>query len=291
MKTDVQRPGVISAFLNYRNAENGDTIHAGTVGELRKKHAATKVNINDVRHSKESITLDKQGFQVVEAESSVKAFDNEDHIKQLYYPECAELLKKHTNATKVLPFAHIIRRQDQRALLLDSHLHDTDRTPDLGYANFVHVDQSYKGAYTRIHEALPEFSSNRLQNQRFAIVNVWRPIHHPVTRDALAVCDARSVPDSQLREQKIVFPRNGHAYGPKAPVEAWAVEPPSGPDEHRWWYVSEMRPEEAFLLKIFDSRVEEGLARRAPHTAFTWEGDYGLPRQSVECRCLVLWED
>lgn len=94
MAADTQRPGVISTFLNYRNPENGDTIHAGTVGELRKKHAATKVNINDVRHSKESITLDKQGFQVVEHESSEKDFDSEDQIKQVYYPECAELLKK-----------------------------------------------------------------------------------------------------------------------------------------------------------------------------------------------------
>ncbi|EME83072.1 uncharacterized protein MYCFIDRAFT_137464, partial [Pseudocercospora fijiensis CIRAD86] len=121
----------------------------------------------------------------------------------------------------------------------------------------------------------------------------------PATRDALAVCDARSVPEEHLHEQTIYFPETSRrdggswqdAYAPKAPVEAWAVEAPSGPDEHKWWYVSEMKPHEAFLLKIFDSKMEDGLARRAPHTAFSWEGDYGLPRHSIECRCLVLWED
>ncbi|KAF7188041.1 Hydroxylase/desaturase asaB [Pseudocercospora fuligena] len=299
MTTDVQRPGVISTFLNYRNPENGDNIYAGTVGELRKKHAATKVNINDVRHSEESITLDKQGFQVVNHESSEKEFDNEDQIKRVYYPECAELLKKHTNATKVIPFAHVVRRQDQRQIL-DSgkDLEDTDRTPAPGYAGFVHIDQSYKGAYTRISGALPEYA-DKLGNQRFAIMNIWRPIHYPVTRDALAVCDARSVPESHLHEQTIRFPKEARrnsgsgqdAYAPKPPVEAWAVEPPSSPDEHKWWYVSEMKPEEAFLLKIFDFKIEDGLARRAPHTAFSCEEDYGLSRHSIECRCLVLWDD
>ncbi|KXT14928.1 hypothetical protein AC579_3081 [Pseudocercospora musae] len=199
----------------------------------------------------------------------------EDQIKQVYYPECAELLKKYTNATIVVPFAHVVRRQDQRRILASGKdLDDAVRTPAPGYAGFVHIDQSYKGAYTRISGALPGYS-NSLKNQRFAIMNVWRPIHHPLY-------DARGVPDSHLHEQTIRFPKESRrdseigqdAYAPKPPVEAWAAEPPSGPDEHKWWYVSEMKPKGAFLSKIFDSKVEDGLARRAPHTAFSCEEDY-----------------
>jgi hypothetical protein len=51
-----------------------------------------------------------------------------------------------------------------------------------------------------------------------------------------------------------------------------------------------MQPDEALLIKCFDSKVD-GRARRTPHTAFQTEMDCGGARQSVEVRCLVFWED
>ena len=37
--------------------------------------------------------------------------------------------------------------------------------------------------------------------------------------------------------------------------------------QHRWFYVPDMQPDEALLLKCFDSATD-GRARFAPHTAF-----------------------
>jgi hypothetical protein len=58
---------------------------------------------------------------------------------------------------------------------------------------------------------------------------------------------------------------------------------------HRWFYVPEMRANEALLLKCYDS-AQDGRARFVPHTAFTdptAPADV-LPRESIELRTLVF---
>lgn len=59
--------------------------------------------------------------------------------------------------------------------------------------------------------------------------------------------------------------------------------------EHRWYYASRMRPDEALFIKCFDSKMD-GRARCSPHSAFRTEFDEGGPRESCEVRCLVFWE-
>ena len=58
---------------------------------------------------------------------------------------------------------------------------------------------------------------------------------------------------------------------------------------HRWFYVREMRTDEAILLKCYDSQTD-GRARFAPHAAFmdrTAPPD-APPRESIEARALVF---
>lgn len=60
-------------------------------------------------------------------------------------------------------------------------------------------DQSYLGAEQTI-KAIPEAAEMAPKaNTRWGIINVWRPLK-PITREPLAVCDARSVPDSDLQQ-------------------------------------------------------------------------------------------
>ncbi len=58
--------------------------------------------------------------------------------------------------------------------------------------------------------------------------------------------------------------------------------------EHRWHYVKEQRPDEALLIKCYDSRTD--VARFAPHTAFLEPNipEGAPPRESVELRTLVF---
>lgn len=50
-----------------------------------------------------------------------------------------------------------------------------------------------------------------------------------------------------------------------------------------------MTPEEVLLLKVFDSRSDDGRARFGCHSAvFDPRGDAGAERESIEVRCLVV---
>lgn len=170
-------------------------------------------------------------------------------------------------------------------------------------ANAIHTDQSYNGARARIHNLDPDFD---LDGCRWAIINVWRPIGRPVTRNALAICDARSIQEDDLVEGMVQFPNDPIAdedrdeHVPKGGQDPfrqyrgstgqWQVRAPKTPGEHKWYYASDMKPEEALLLKNFDSKTK-GVARRSAHTALESKEDHGPERQSLEVRCFVVWED
>ena len=109
------------------------------------------------------------------------------------------------------------------------------------------------------------------------------------------MCDAQSVSDEELRERPLKMASLKDA----APMMAdpyrkdnslWSVVPPANPEQHKWYYAPGMIPDEVLCFKIFDSKLD-GTARRTPHTAFTTSDDFGPPRNSLEARCLVFWED
>jgi hypothetical protein len=59
--------------------------------------------------------------------------------------------------------------------------------------------------------------------------------------------------------------------------------------EHKWCYLHEQRPDEAWIFKHFDSLREDGIARQCAHTALGLPGTTDLPlRESIEFRALVL---
>ncbi|ETI27037.1 hypothetical protein G647_10136 [Cladophialophora carrionii CBS 160.54] len=288
---------VVSTTLRYwldPSPAGYKAFYAGTAGVYRRKHDEQPAQITDVRGREKEFTLDKQGFAFVQHESKEKDFADDEGIKDRLYPEVSELLKDVTAATHVRPFSHLVRSERwEDAQAAWEGKKDDEIVHTKVPARFAHVDHSYAGAMQILNDNLTDEAERaRLTaNTRWAIINVWRPIHHPVTRDALTVCDARTVDESDLEglTAKLPAPQND-TYGTVSlgrAFETWAVK--ANP-AHRWYYKSGMTPDEALLLKIFDSK-KDGRARRVPHTSFQCEEDYGAPRHSVEIRCLVFWED
>ena len=200
-----------------------------------------------------------------------------------------------TGATRVQPFSHIIRRQTwEAALSAGKGLQDEENVKMTAPARFVHIDQSYKGALEVLSESLPSELAKSLAKTRWAIINVWRPIHHAISRDPLAVCDARSVLESDLIPVRALLPSKGSGTyesvsGGKS-FETWSIK--ANPD-HKWYFASGLSPEDVMLIKIFDSK-KDGRARRVPHSAFVHprtEHAVSMPRESIEVRCFVFWEN
>jgi hypothetical protein len=122
--------------------------------------------------------------------------------------------------------------------------------------------------------------SEAIPDERYAIVNVWRPIKVPVLDTPLAICDARSVDTMDLVSAEVRYPqRIGEIYLLKHGTR------------QRWSYFSAMDRHEALVFKQFDSQIS-GVARYTPHAAFDHPAappDYPL-RESIEARCLVIFD-
>ena len=144
-------------------------------------------------------------------------------------------------------------------------------------AREVHVDQTVKSGPQRVRDLLPA-EAGKLLAGRVQIINLWRPIRGPVRDAPLAVCDARSVAPADLMPSDLIYrDRIGETYS-----VTWNPV-------HRWFYLSGMTPDEALLVKCYESRTD-GRARFAPHSAFT---DPTAPadaplRESIELRTLVF---
>ena len=65
-----------------------------------------KVVIEDARGKEDQYTLDTTGFQFLRRPSKHTRFQDDKEIKAEYYPECMEIIKQLTGATRVIPFHH-----------------------------------------------------------------------------------------------------------------------------------------------------------------------------------------
>jgi len=129
-----------------------------------------------------------------------------------------------------------------------------------------------------VRDILPD-EAEELLKRRFAIIQVWRPIRHPVESWPLAIADAQSLsPDNMHVTERHYRGRVGQTY-------AITYDP-----SHRWYWFPRMRPDEALVFKVFES-VRDGRARFTAHTAFddptTREG--ARPRESIEIRTLAFF--
>src|SRR5439155_11286218 len=76
----------------------------------------------------------------------------------------------------------------------------------------AHNDYTEWSGPQRVRDLLPQ-EADDLLSRRFAIIQVWRPIRHPVETFPLAICDARSVADDDLVVSERRYPnRVGQTY-------------------------------------------------------------------------------
>jgi hypothetical protein len=229
-----------------------------------------RVTIRDARAAAWRPTLDHEGFALIGLDSAVGDFWDEAEIRTHFYPEVEAAITAATGADRVFIFDHTLRR---RVSGTEDRIANLPRQP----VPRVHVDHTAKSGPQRVRDLLPDEAEELLRG-RVQIINLWRPIVGPLRDHPLAVADAGSVGAADLVPADLVYPhRVGETYGVR-------YNP-----AHRWFYVPEMRTDEALLLKCFDS-ARDGRARFAPHTAFrdpTAPADV-RPRESIEVRALVF---
>lgn len=222
-----------------------------------------EIRIEDARGHEDEFTLDRNGFSLVRSPSLVGDFYDSNEVEKIYYPEVERLLRAELGVSRVVIFDHTVRNAGRAGA----------RQP----ARIVHNDHTVNSAPRRVRDHLGGDALELLQG-RFGIVNVWRPIRGPVLDSPLALCDAQSFTDADLIATDLVYP---HLRGETSSVE---FKP-----SHRWYYFSEMQPDEAVLIRVHDS-AEDGRARLSFHTSFDNKlAPDAPPRESIEVRALVFF--
>ncbi len=267
-------PVTVEATINYL-LDTGVTpsVFTGGPGSTVVRAASPsdprRVTMHNGRLETDGFMLDREGFRFVRHDTNIVNFSNEDEVRRVYYPEMEALVKAETGAKRVVVFDHTLRtanEDDRQARKLRE------------VVQRVHNDYTEWSAQQRVRDLLPD-EAEALLTRRFAIVQVWRPIRHPVETFPLAICDARSVaPDDLVISERRYPNRVGQTY-------AVTYNP-----DHRWYWFPLMRREEALVFKVYDS-LQDGRARFTAHTAFDdpTAPAGARPRESIEIRTLAFF--
>ena len=228
-----------------------------------------RVTMHNGRPLADRFEFEREGFRFVDHHTKVADFFDETQVRRVYYPECEALIKGVSGARRVVVFDHTLRTasDEQR---------ETQKIRDV--VRRVHNDYTEWSGPQRVRDVMGE-EAEALLRGRFAIIQVWRPINHPVESFPLAICDAQSVKPETLVVNERRYPgRVGQTYG-------ITYDP-----GQRWYWFPHMRPDEALVFKVYES-LTDGRARWTAHTAFAdpTSPPHPRPRESIEIRTLAFF--
>ena len=262
----------MQAHISY-TADTGEALVNETFGPnniRRRSSGAAELHAVEISNGRAAdLSLEGNGFELVEHRTAVKNFFDPDELKSVYYPELERLIAARSGASRVVIFDHTLRsgseeEREQRLI----------REPVLS----AHNDYTEWSGPQRVREIMGDEAEGLLAH-RFAIIQLWRPIDQPIRANPLAVADARSIAPEDLLISERRYPhRVGQTYRLKFSPR------------HRWFYFPQMRRDEAIIFKVYDS-LKDARARFTPHTSFddptTPPG--APPRQSIEARSLAFF--
>lgn len=268
-------PATIEAELSYYVGDGSMPVSlVAAPGGRDERVGATgsetrRVTLHNGRPLVDRFQLDHNGFRFVRHDTRVADFYDDAEIARVYYPEMEALIKRESGARRVVVFDHTLRTEND-ALRENRKIREVVRR--------VHNDYTEFSAPKRVRDLMGDEAETLLQG-RFAIIQVWRPIRHPVETWPLAICDAQSLDERDLVVTERRYQnRTGQTY---------AIH--YNPNQY-WYWFPRMRRDEALVFKVYES-LRDGRARWTAHTAFddpTSPPD-ARPRESIEIRTLAFF--
>ena len=271
----IAEPETIEATLSYfadTEAMPVTLVGAPGASDLRTgggKPDPRQIVLRNGRPYADRFALERDGFRFVHHDTKVADFFDEGEVRRVYYPEMEALVKAESGASRVVVFDHTLRTASDE-------LREAAKIREV--VRRVHNDYTELSAPQRVRNLLPDEADGLLQ-RRFAIIQVWRPIRHPVESWPLAIADAQSLAPADMVVTERRYPdRIGQ-------TSAVTYNP-----AHRWYWFPRMRPDEALVFKVYDS-LKDGRARFTAHTAFDdpTTTPHARPRESIEIRTLAFF--
>lgn len=229
-----------------------------------------RMPVQNARPLADGLSLDREGFVLVRHDTAVTDFHDDEQLAQIYEPEVEDLIKAHTGATRAFVFDHTRRSSSQT--LREAH---NARDP----ANAAHTDYTDWSARKRVEDVMGD-EAEALLAKRFAIVNVWRSTAGTIEEWPMAFCPWEAIDDAHL-----------HTVERRAYNRIGQTRHASYDAKNRWFYFPRMEPNEAVLIKNYDTEID-GRARCALHTSFDdpTAPEDAAPRESLETRVFAFFD-
>ncbi len=218
----------------------------------------------------DKFSLDREGFELKSIDNTFDKYNDNDEVRKSLYPLIVEFVKQHTGANRVEVFDHTVRKPMPADLKVQSEI----QRPTVQLA---HSDYTPKSGPQRVRELLPD-EADELLKGRVAFFNVWKPLYRTVEEFPLAMIDdTTAVEEDKLIMELKYRDRTGEIY-------VFRYSP-----QHRWYYFPRMTPEQALLLKTYES--DPNRSSSMGHSAFvdpTSPAD-AATRESIEIRTMAFF--
>lgn len=240
------------------------------------------VTIRNARPIVDELSLDREGFTVVQHKTSCADVRDPEIMREKYLEEMVPFIKNYFNASWVVP----------KRAALTLRLAAGTAIPKGGWNKVSGVRQPGGMAHIDFASvAAPMLAAAEDQIQgtpirpysRLMIIQAWRVLSPPPQDFPLALCDASTVLDTDVVGYDYV------ANTRNEPGSAYKTCVLRFNPAQRWYYFPNMTADELILFKGYDSEVHYN--PQAPHSAFDDRHTYSdaKPRASVEARFFVYY--
>lgn len=273
----IDRPRIVEGEVNYA-IDHGGLIrfHAKNSALDTFTYDPHRMSMIDARTCAEAPSLDREGFALMHMPTAIDDFRDRARVEAEHPGEIVSFIRDLTKADAVVIAGPGALRFGERAAR-------DDRAQNSRVARLVHSDTSIDGslAFERQYNPHPERTLRRTAHH-----NIWRTFSPPPQDLPLAVCDFRSVRESDLIIAQAAFDNDEGEVTWAFEALLFAHNP-----AHRWHFFPDMSRDEVLVFKRYDSdRTQPWFV---PHTAFEDPGAPAdaVPRASIEMRTISYWYD
>jgi len=280
----IDLPMVEADVIYGRRDGDAPQLHSNMPIEAQIAMDRHRIRIRDARPIADSLSLDREGF-ILRDHAAVTPFEpdfipfNFDRKRDLppinrrYAEEMLPLIAELSGGDVVVPQAgRMTLRATPRTGLPTS-----DSTAPL-----VHLDYTPNAIRDAIALTFGLEGRDVPTHRRVALYQTWRVLVPPPHDSLLAICDARSVSDGATMVMQ-TYTASREAEAEQIEVRLCSYEP-----GHRWYYFSDMRPDELLIFKGYDSDRPQSAS--GAHVAFDNPlADEPNGRISIEARYIIFW--
>jgi hypothetical protein len=239
--------------------------------------AGQPVTVSNMRAAGGGFSLDREGFALASAPTSVRDFYDRDEVQRTYVAEASELVRSLTGCAATALLNSPVVRVSGRA--------GTRPAGATFTGDFAHADFSAPAAEAMLRRNVPAGEVAEHLRHRYSVFNVWRAFSGPPQDVPLALCDTRSIAPEDKQYCEITMKSAA------GDLLTWENITYYHNEAHRWWYCPDMTRDEAYVFRSFDSAPSR--AEQVPHSAFVNEAcpASAPPRASIEVRMFAFYEE